>query len=68
MHLVVNKPISKTTNNLERQYDFRTHEYDPKKNIENVFLNNLQKRLVKNDTRNQRVNMLRILYKKYDSL
>ena len=68
MYLVVNEPISKAANMLEGQYDFSKHEYNPKKITENSFMNNLQKRLIKNDTRSQRVNMLRMLYKKYDSL
>ena len=68
MILVLNEPISKTANMLEGQYDLSKHEYDPKKKTENSFMINLQKRLLQNDTRSQRVNMLRMLYKKYDSL
>lgn len=68
MYLFSNEPIIKSENQLNTQYDFRKHEYDPKKKSENTFMTNLQKRLLKNDTRNQRVNMLRMLYKKYDNL
>lgn len=68
MYLSLNEPISKTTNKLEMQYDHRKHEYDPKKKTTNTFMTKLQRRIVTNDTRNQRVNMLRMLHKKYDCL
>lgn len=68
MYSITDEPIYNYTINTNKEYDFLKHEYDPQKKYCNKFMMNLENRLVKNDTRNQRVNMLRILCKKYDSL